>query len=125
MWRVTMSSITGEEHTAVSMTTDVGICETKVRAPCISQHDFVDLEGVGLAETAKNTIRDFLRVFLKLSDGCGISRARLMTGIGIDVVLINHEPAVKAKGVPPFTEWSEFREFFGPEVDHEKGPWAL
>jgi hypothetical protein len=125
MWRVLMSSVAAEEHTAVSIATDVGICKSKVRTPCIRQHDFVDLKFVRLAETAKDTIRDFFRMFLELFNGGGISRARFVTGIGVDVVLVNHKAAVDAKGVPPLAEWGELGEFFGPEVDHEKCTWPL
>lgn len=116
-----MSSVTAEEHAALSITTDVGICKGKVRTPCIGQHDFIDLKFIRLAETAKHTIRNVFRMFLEVSDCGGISRARFVTGIGVDVVLVNHKAAVDAKGVPPLAEWGEFRKFFGPEVDHEKG----
>ncbi|KAB8200272.1 major facilitator superfamily domain-containing protein [Aspergillus parasiticus] len=91
----------------MSITTDIGICETKVRTPCIRQHDFVDFKSVRLAKTAKDTIRDFLRLFLELSDGGGISRTRFVTGISVNVVLVNHKAAVEAKGVPPLAEWGE------------------
>lgn len=48
MWRVTVSSVAGEEHTVISIKTDVGVYKTKVRTPCISQHDFVDFKFVRL-----------------------------------------------------------------------------
>ncbi|KAE8340295.1 hypothetical protein BDV24DRAFT_175380 [Aspergillus arachidicola] len=97
MGSIPMSSVTAEEHTAMSITTDIGICKTKVVTPCIRQHDFVDFKSVRLAETAKDTIRDFLRMFLELSDG----------GISVNVVFVNHKAAVEVKGVPPLAEWGE------------------